>query len=164
MKSSRSAVISPCGKYRYHLRRRIGDGSGPVATFIMLNPSTADARVDDPTIRKCVGFSQRWGCGELHVVNLFALRALDPKQVGKTHDPGGPENQVWIERSVAPADIVICAWGNLGQLMRHDETVLGWVKDICEPMCLGVTKRGHPRHPLYVPYTTKLVPFGCAVS
>jgi hypothetical protein len=153
-----SAVISPCGKYRYHLGRELAAG-GRVATFIMLNPSTADHLVDDPTIRKCVGFCQRWGCGELRVVNLFAVRATDPADMRKAADPVGPENREWICRASATGSLVVCAWGMHGTYMDQDLTVLGWIADLCEPMALGVTKDGNPRHPLYVPYAAELAPF-----
>jgi hypothetical protein len=157
---TKSAVISACGKYRYHLFRKVGDG-GPVATFIMLNPSTADDQLDDPTIRKVMGFARRWGCGDLHVVNLFAFRATRPAELGKTLDPVGPENQEWVRRSVefASDGMVVCAWGAWGGYMRQDEAVLGWIADLCPPMCLGVTRDGHPRHPLYLPFSSELVSY-----
>jgi hypothetical protein len=157
--SLRTAVISSCGKYRYHLCRRIGNGYGPVATFIMLNPSTADALVDDPTVRKCVGFSKLWGCGELQVLNLFAYRAPTPAELVSALGPVGPKNSEYIRRTVAMTNgPVICAWGAFGGHLRQDEAVLGLIDGLCVPMCLGVTKQGRPRHPLYVPYGTELRP------
>ncbi len=84
----RSAVISEDGKYRYHLRRQLPNLGSRVATFIMLNPSVADHLVDDPTIRKCLGFCRRWGCGELQVVNLFGVRATDPADMRRGRRPG----------------------------------------------------------------------------
>jgi hypothetical protein len=155
---TKSAVISADGKYRYFLRRTVSGGRR-IATFIMLNPSTADAQADDPTIRKCIGFCRLWGCGELYVVNLFALRATDPKMIGKTLDPVGTDNRVWVEHATGCADMVVCAWGNYGTYMDQGKTVLGWIKDTCEPMCLGVTKDGYPKHPLYVRYGAELVLF-----
>jgi hypothetical protein len=155
-----SAVISGDGKYRYHLRRTIAP-HGRIATFIMLNPSTADAWVDDPTIRKCVGFCQRWDCGELHVVNLFAVRAADPAVMRQSDDPVGPDNCAWVQRivditvnRVSPErrGYVVCAWGTRGIYMGQDQNVLGLIAKQCKPMCLGVTQDGHPKHPLYVPY------------
>jgi hypothetical protein len=158
--SKRSAVISGDGKYRYHLWRRIAEG-GCIATFIMLNPSTADSLIDDPTIRKCIGFCRTWGFGELHVVNLFALRATDPADLRQADDPVGPYNFDWIQRTVDitlnPAHSggrgrVVFAWGTRGVYMGQDQIVLDWIAKQCKPMCLGVTQDGHPRHPLYVPY------------
>ncbi len=155
---AKSAVISTCGRYRYHLHRRIGE-SGRVATFIMLNPSTADAEVDDPTIRKCIGFSQRWGCGELHVVNLFAVRATDPADMRKAEDPVGPDNHEWVCWAADKGNLVVCAWGTHGSYLGQDLTVLGWIEDLCKPMALGMTRDGHPKHPLYVPCNAELLPF-----
>ncbi len=138
--SARSTAISAIGKYRYHLRRKIAE-AGPLATSIMLNPGEADGEVDDPTIRKCMGFCRRWDVGQLDVVNLLAVRATQPTEIGKSLEPVGPDNRVWIERSVAGADIVVCAWGTHGGYVRQDDKVLGWIEGACKPMCLGVTKR-----------------------
>src|SRR3954454_15761859 len=92
-----NAVISACGRYRYLLSRQVGPGLR-TATFIMLNPSTADATNDDPTIRRCIGFARQWGCGRLAVLNLFAVRATDPAEMKRADDPVGPENRDWFDR------------------------------------------------------------------
>ena len=104
------AVLSPCGVYRYLLTRRLGRGA-KVATFIMLNPSRADAEKDDATIRKCMGFASRWDCARLQVVNLFALRAADPAALRGVDDPVGPENTAWLGRAIEEArkGPVVCA-------------------------------------------------------
>jgi hypothetical protein len=168
---TRSAVLSADGKYRYHLRRKLTAGGG-IATFIMLNPSTADAKVDDPTIRKCIGFCQRWRCGELHVANLFAVRATDPASMRQADEPVGPDNFDWLQRIVnmtvnrvsrCLSGRIVCAWGTHGRYMDQDQRVLGRIEDICKPMCLGVTQDGQPRHPLYVPYSADLVAFNALV-
>jgi hypothetical protein len=162
---SKSAVFSPDGKYRYHLFRSIPGGSERIALFIMLNPASADHEVDDQTIRKCMGFCRRWGCGELHVVNLFAVRATNPTAIRQVSDPVGPDNRHWIMRAIRLAADpdrcarVICAWGTHGVYMRQDQIVLGWVKRLCTPMALGTTRDDHPRHPLYASYDTGLVSF-----
>ena len=91
------AVISDCGKYRYRLTRKWGYGRP--CGFIMLNPSTADALHDDPTIRRCVGFAKAWGCGALIVVNLFAVRATSPREMMRADDPVGPENKEHVQRA-----------------------------------------------------------------
>jgi hypothetical protein len=160
---TRSAVISHCGKYRYHLYRRLGEGRR-AATFIMLNPSTADHEVDDPTIRKVMGFARHWGCDELHVVNLFAYRATRLMDLRAAVDPVGPENSAWLRRAVELASdgLVVCAWGTHGAYMGQDKAALGWVGGLCQPMCLGRTQDGHPRHPLYVPYSAELRGFNPA--
>lgn len=168
--SMSSAVISPDGRYRYQLRRRVGPSARPCA-FVMLNPSTADATEDDPTIRRCMAFAARWGCGELIVVNLFAVRATKPAEMLKADDPVGPDNMEhikkvadYVARGILAEDRrgpfrhlagpVVCAWGNHGPYMGQDETVLGWLEaEGVTPMALKVTKAGEPCHPLYLPAT-----------
>jgi len=156
-------VLSPDGRYRYLLTRRVGPGHD-TATFIMLNPSTADATVDDPTIRKCVGFSRRWRCGVLRVVNLFAFRAADPSILKAADDPIGPENSRWILRMLRTAEqsggqsIVVCAWGVHGAFQNQDVTVLRLLHGrAIRLMSLGITKHGYPRHPLYAPYSSRRI-------
>jgi hypothetical protein len=149
--ADRSAVLSDCGKYRYVLTRRVGVGQG-TATFILLNPSMADATTDDPTVRRCAGFSRLWGCGRLAVLNLFAVRATDPRRMTVASDPIGPENKAWIEKTLTERGDgpVVCGWGVHGAHMEQDLTVLGWLDDLeVVPVALGVTKDGHPKHPLY---------------
>src|SRR5437870_4841901 len=106
-----SAVISPCGKFRYRLTRQWGEGAA--LPFVMLNPSTADAEQDDPTIRKCVGFAKRMGYDGIEVVNLYAYRATKPADLKKAGYPRGPENDRHIEAALVEshANSVICAWG-----------------------------------------------------
>lgn len=142
----RSAVISPCGQYRYRLDRRWGDG--PTLGFIMLNPSTADAEIDDATIRRCMGFARREGCGGIQVVNLFAYRATDPAHLLTVADPIGPENDLYVRSLKGP---VVAAWGahpmaRKGFFGRH-------------LLCLGKTKDGYPRHPLYVHRDAPLIDY-----
>lgn len=153
--TDRSAVISDDGLYRYELRRTWHVGR-PDCVFIMLNPSTADATEDDPTIRRCVDFARRWECGRLIVVNLFAFRATKPVDLFKATDPVGPENEDYVRRAVDHADYhggkIICAWGSHGEHMEQDRTVLGWIEAECKnpPMALSVTKSKQPGHPLYL--------------
>lgn len=157
----RSAVISACWRYRYVLTRQVGPGTR-TATFIMLNPSTADATTDDPTIRKCIGFARRWGCGQLTVLNLFAFRATDPAEMRRAEDPVGPENQAWLENTLAGIGDgpVVCGWGVHGEYMDQDLTMLGWLARLgIRPCALAITKDGHPKHPLYVSYSAELLPF-----
>lgn len=156
-----SAVISPCGKYRYSLTREIG-GNDRVCNFIMLNPSTADAETDDPTIRRCIGYAKAWGCGRLIVTNLFAFRATYPDDMLSAPDPVGPDNarhvveaserawNIYAEAFNEPHGLVVCAWGNCGEYMDQDLTTLGWI-DRFRPMALKVSKTGQPCHPLYLP-------------
>lgn len=149
-----SAVISDCGLYRYTLTRRWAEGS--TCTFIMLNPSTADANLDDPTIRRCINFAKREGCGALMVVNLWAFRATDPKHLPDDEARRlGPENRRYLDEVFVDADgPLIAAWGVWGAagateiINRHGPRLL----------CLGWTKDGHPRHPLYVSANASLLP------
>jgi hypothetical protein len=153
VKMKRGATIDQTGKYRYILTR-IWDENKPPAVFIMLNPSTADAEEDDPTIRRCINFAKGWGMGGIKVVNVFAYRATDPKELLKAADPVGIENYNHIEETINNAGIVIIACGvvnkRLGQPYKKALDIL-YGTDI---YCLGVTKEGYPRHPLYLKNTT----------
>lgn len=162
--ASRAATISGCGKYRYTLTRELSDSSRN-AIFIMLNPSTADAEQDDPTIRRCMGFARSWGCGRLVVLNLFAIRATKPSDMLSADDPEGPENwesfRRYLEYPDDPMtrerDVIVCAWGAHGTHRDQDKTVMGWLdRWAIEPKCLGETKAGQPKHPLYVAAATPL--------
>jgi hypothetical protein len=135
-------------------------------TFIMLNPSTADAEQDDATIRRCIGFARRHNCSELIVVNLFAYRATNPRELYKAHDPVGPDNMEHVLRALEDTyksedpGYVVCAWGAHGKLMDQDETVLGWIEGEDFPAyCLAINKDGTPKHPLYMPADAQLIPY-----
>lgn len=148
------AVISPCETYRYLLWRDVGTGEG-VVVFIMLNPSTADADVDDPTIRRCIGFARAWGYGYLTVVNLFALRSTNPAGLAFDDDPIGPQTNPHIEAACGGSNLVVCAWGVYGNLLKpgRDREVVKMLRaKLPETRLhhLGLTKHGHPRHPLYL--------------
>lgn len=142
-----TAEISKDAQYRYFLSRR-WDSTLPIALFIGLNPSTADAFDDDPTIRRCIGFARTWGCGTLWMVNLFAYRSTDPKNLLAAADPIGPDNDLWLDKSIAEATLVVAAWGNQGDLLGQASRALDRYKSKLQT--LGMTKSGKPRHPLYV--------------
>lgn len=150
----RGARISDCGRYRYALLRRWGDGQ--FVTFVMLNPSTADAEVDDPTIRRCIGFAKAWGYDALHVLNLYALRATDPRELLRADDPVGPENDRYLADhggvSVTQSAPIIAAWGTNARPDRVT-AVLALPCFSWNLWALGVTKSGAPKHPLYLPAT-----------
>lgn len=141
----KDAVLSPCGVYRYRLLRAWDDK--PRVWWVMLNPSTADASVDDPTIRRVVSFSQGWGYGGCVVVNLFALRATDPAALKGHADPIGPDNDLHLRLALA-APLVVAAWG-ANKTCGRDQAVMRLLagKSL---HCLEKTKEGHPKHPLYV--------------
>jgi len=116
--------------------------------FIGLNPSTADETQDDPTIRRCIGFAKAWGFSALCMTNLFAYRATDPAVMKAEQFPiGGDENDLALRSLSESAGIVIAAWGVHGTHMERDAAVKKLVPNL---QCLGTTKEGHPRHPLYL--------------
>jgi hypothetical protein len=159
----RHAVISDCGRYRYLLTREwqrplLMSSYQCSMLFIMLNPSTADAEVDDPTIRRCMGFARREGCYGIRVVNLFAFRATDPAELHAAGYPIGPLNDAYIDSHVCVGGSpVVVAWGKhsaaLSRLkslpVLHDRKLL----------CLGTNRDGSPKHPLYVPKNASFVPW-----
>lgn len=143
----RTAVLSECGTYRYELTRRWDDG--PSVTWIMLNPSRADATVDDPTIRRCIGFAKSWGYSAITVRNLYGLRATKPAALWCHPDPVGPENDAHLLRCVGDP-LVVCAWGAQG---RRGSRVIKTLGERHAPLHIlaftdGVPPR--PRHPLYL--------------
>lgn len=151
----KAARISDCGKYRYTLSR-VWDVTKGAACFIMLNPSTADADQDDPTIRRCIGFARDWGYGGLHVANLFAFRATDPKDMLAAPDPTGPENDHWILYVAGISALVICAWGYHGYYRGRGGSVRFLLAGAgIEPHALRMTNTGEPGHPLYIPSDTE---------
>lgn len=153
------AELSPDGVYRYTLTRRWDDGQ--CVAWLMFNPSTADASQDDATIRKCVGFSKRWGYARMVVVNLFAVRSRDPKTVSRIVDPVGPLNNYWIREGTVSAREIICAWGCAQHMPLIDKRIAEVMELLkaTERNCLGYRQDGHPRHPLMLSYSTERVPF-----
>ncbi|WP_337054989.1 DUF1643 domain-containing protein [Pseudoxanthomonas sp. USHLN014] len=151
----RDAMVSPCGRYRYSLGRAGLLGSGTVL-FVMLNPSTADADVDDPTIRRCVSFAAGWGFNRLEVANLFAFRATDPVAMLNAFDPIGPENNAHLLAAAARADRIVCAWGVNGRHLQRAGRVRAMLTGAGHRLHhLGLTKDGHPKHPLYLAAATE---------
>lgn len=155
-----TARFSPCERYRYSLTRT-WDPSLIRMVFIGLNPSTADAYQDDPTIRRVLGFALREGCGELVMLNLFGLRSTDPRGLRDVADPTGPENDAAIAEWTADDALVVCGWGAHGDYLDRGALVAAALAGAgVRPVCLGVTKDGHPKHPLYLAANTPLVPYG----
>lgn len=142
------ARFSPCRRYRYWLSR-IWAPDEPKVAFVGLNPSTADENVDDPTIRRCVGFAGRWGYGGVYMLNLFAIRTPYPRLMRRASDPIGPNNDEWI-RVILRDQVSRCivAWGNSGTHLDRAEQFAGLTD---APLyCLATNKGGQPKHPLYV--------------
>lgn len=157
-----AAEISPCGVYRYSLSRP-GDPpmprGTPPAVFLMLNPSTADAELDDPTIRRCRGFAQRWGKAGIVVVNLYALRATDPRALQSHPDPVGPANGLRLSSIAMCYKDVVCAWGKHADPARARDVANMMLDNGVRLWCLGTNKDGSPKHPLYLSGATELVPW-----
>jgi hypothetical protein len=160
--SAGSAVLSPCGTYRYRLDRTWNEQAPPLV-WVMLNPSTADADEDDPTLRRVTTFTKKAGHGGLIVVNLFALRSTDRGQLRTHADPFGPCNSSALATAALHAARVAVAWGDVGKgaWAMHARAVT-CLLDAAQgrPLeCLGLTSKGHPRHPLYVRDETRLTPY-----
>lgn len=147
----KSATISSCGKYRYRLSR-VWDFEGETVCFIGLNPSTADASNDDPTIRRCINYAKSWGYGGIVMVNLFCFRATNPKDMKAQgfNAKGRDSNEFLIESSTYSA-ITIAAWGTQGNFLGRDKQVKDLIKSsLNELHYLKLTKDNHPSHPLYL--------------
>lgn len=162
----KAAEISGCGTFRYRLTRYWGPGK--FMPFVMLNPSTADAEVDDPTIRRCMSFARREGAGGIVVGNLCAFRSPSPSDLDKAPDPFGLGNQdALINIALAAAADgmpIVCAWGAHGAGRGDRYAVNLFQAEGAKMVCLGTTAWGHPRHPLYVKGDQPLVPYGTAVT
>lgn len=146
----KSAILSPCGVYRYVLERWWG--TNPDALVLLgLNPSKADAEIDDPTIRRCVDFADQLGFGGLVMINAYAFRATYPRDMKAAPDPIGPENDQYLTRHLAAVPWAVCAWTDHVLPVRRDEILRLFAEVGCEPRVFGLTKSGAPRHPLYLP-------------
>ncbi len=145
----KSAIISECQKFRYVLRRIWSDA--PQVCFIMLNPSTANSFEDDPTIRRCISFAKSWGYGGIRVLNLFAYRATNPKELLAAEDPIGERNEMYLKIYTDGCEKIICAWGNYGIVKKLFEKYPSYMPFIAKELhCLGRNAKGDPKHPLYL--------------
>ncbi len=146
------AFFSPDRVYRYLLRRKIGV-QRTTCLFIMLNPSTADEKRNDPTVSRCIGFAKHWGFGRLEVCNIFAYQATDPKELYDLEYPSqviGPDNDKHIRHAVERADRVVCAWGNHGVLFDRGIYIRQAIMLQDKfPFAFKITNKGQPIHPLY---------------
>ena len=156
----RTALLSECGKYRWSLSRvwRLGD-LPKILMFVMLNPSKADAEIDDPTITRCMGFGWDLGFDGIGVANLYGFRATEPKEMwayqGLRVDIVGPDNDWWMRAQAQSASTIVVAWGaDAGEARANDITRM--LAPIQTLYCLGKNKGGSPRHPLYLAASTPL--------
>ena len=146
------ANYSDCEKYRYDLTR-VWDGGGKRVMFLMLNPSTATEVQNDPTVERCERRARTLGYGGFRVCNIFAFRATDPKVMRSAADPVGPLNDEIIRDGIDWADDLVAAWGANGEHMHRGAQVEMLLRGMeISPKHLGLTKAGHPKHPLYIGY------------
>jgi len=158
---NRSAVFSPCRKWRYHLQH-IWDKSEPNLIWMMLNPSTADEVKNDPTVERCEQRARMWGFGGVEVYNIFSYRATDPSNMKAQADPIGPDNDDWMIKFAKKSHqtTAIIGWGEHGKHIGRGEEVLGIIaRHKGQVHALKVNASGHPKHPLYIGYKQKAEPF-----
>jgi hypothetical protein len=159
--ASGDAVISDCGRYRYRLERRVAD-VGPVYAFFGVNPSTADASLDDATVRKWRGFVTRWGGSRFIVGNVFAFRSTDVKALASTSDPIGRLNNDHLGEIIAEADILVPCWGDQLKVPSELRMHFRWMGRVLaaagKPVkTFGLSNGGYPKHPLMLGYNTPLL-------
>ncbi len=148
-----TAIYSPCEAYRYSLTR-MWDANRPRALFVMLNPSTATEVQNDPTVERCERRARALGFGAFRVCNIFAFRATDPRVMRAQPDPVGPANDAAILDGCDWTDAVICAWGTHGAHLGRGPAVAAMIRAAGRvPLHLGLSRNGHPKHPLYIPYS-----------
>ena len=153
------AVYSACETYRYSLTRA-WEPEGKRLLYIMLNPSKATELANDPTIERCERRARALGYGGFRACNLFALRETDPAKLRRHEAPEGPRNVDQIREALDWADDVLCAWGVHGVHRDQNDVIRDVLRDSSSPiLVLGLTKEGHPRHPLYMPYSAEPVPW-----
>jgi len=149
------ANYSDCEAYRYDLSR-VWDGASRKVLFLMLNPSTATEIQNDPTVERCERRSRALGFGAFRVCNIFAFRATDPKVMRAAADPVGPLNDAVIQQAIDWADEIVAAWGTHGEHLDRGKVVENLLRSQTKiPKHLGLTKAGHPKHPLYISYQTQ---------
>ena len=148
-----TAVYSDCERYRYSLTR-VWEPSGKKLTFVMLNPSKATEVQNDPTVERCERRARALGFGAFCVTNIFAWRETDPKAMRRAVDPVGPDNDLSIRQAADWADQIIAAWGTHGAHLNRGAAVADLLFATGRPLyTLGLSKAGHPKHPLYISYT-----------
>lgn len=154
-----TAVYSDCETYRYSLTR-VWDTGGKRVMFVMLNPSKATEVQNDPTIERCERRARALGFGGFCATNIFAIRATDPKVMRAAEHPEGPDNLTIVLDRAKWADTIICAWGTHGAHRNQGARIADELRRIGIPLFhLGLSKAGHPKHPLYIPYSQHPMPW-----
>lgn len=153
----KDAIFDESRKYRYVLKRQWGTDDSNFVNFILLNPSTADEAKDDRTIMTCIKLAKNLGYSGLWVTNLFAFRATKPTDLKKAADPIGDFNDQYLREYVDRSKIVIVAWGNHGSFLKRQDKIIDLLSGLKSLYCLGKTKSGKPKHPLYM--SAKTNPF-----
>lgn len=158
------ADYSPCEQYRYALTR-VWDDAGARVLFVMLNPSTATEAQNDPTVERCERRARALGFGAFRVCNIFAFRATDPKVMRAAADPVGRQNDAAILEgagwaSAAGAGRIVCAWGTHGAHLGRGPAVERLLRGTGQALFhLGLSRDGHPKHPLYIGYAQQPEPW-----
>lgn len=154
-----TAEFSPCRRWRYSLFREFDGGSNCIA-FIGLNPSTADETTNDPTVSRCIRFAQQWGYGSMYMLNIFAWRDTDPRGMKAAKDPVGPGNHDEILTICGAVGTVVACWGVHGAFLQRGQSVANeLLLNGVQLQCFGITKDGHPKHPLYLRADSTLISF-----
>lgn len=156
------ATFSDDERDRFLLWRNFnGFSRARYVTFVMLNPSTATHEVSDPTVKRCEGHARRWGFSAVDIVNIFSFRSTDPDALYDRVDDRFEENLAFVQRSTRDASLVVCAWGVHGALHGRGSVVVERLREvgIDSLFCFGVTKHGHPKHPLYLSTNSPLTLF-----
>jgi hypothetical protein len=149
----RTAVFSEDRKHRFRLTIPADNFGRGSCAFVMLNPSTADEHVDDPTVRRCINYAIRWGFHDVEILNIFAYRSTDPSALYmlEREEAIGLHNNIHILNGCRGASVVVCAWGAHGRLWGRGSEVCAWLaKNSIDPRVLKYTKGGEPSHPLYL--------------
>ncbi len=149
------AIFSEDNIHRYALIHE-WELDRPSLMIISLNPSAEDGELNNPTIRRCIGFAKRWGFGRLFITNLFSFKTSSPKDLFNSENPIGNKNDYWLKKLSKKVDKVVLAYGNHGKFKNRHEEIL---KIIHDPYCIKKSKTGMPMHPLYLKYTEEPIRF-----
>lgn len=155
----KDAYIDESGQYRYWLLRQWKQNSDNFINFVMLNPSKADAKNDDPTVRCCIRFAKNFKFDGMYITNLFAFITKDPNELKKQSEPIGKENNKYLREKANISNKVVIAWSNHGSFMNRDKEVISILNQEKTIYCLGKNRPGQPTHPSRLKSNAKLIKF-----